>query len=107
MTEDEIVGWHHQLNGHEFECTLGVGDGQGGLACPNSDSPEDKHQEWGPVRECREGSTLDHTKQQNGLCSLEAIKTPWTAAPSRCSRVFALLADVTPTLASASAERRA
>ena len=33
MTEDEMVGWHHWLNGHEFEQTLGVGDGQGGLAC--------------------------------------------------------------------------
>ena len=33
VTEDEMVGWHHRLNGHEFEWTLGVGDGQGGLAC--------------------------------------------------------------------------
>ena len=33
MTEDEMAGWHHQLNGHEFEQTPGVGDGQGGLAC--------------------------------------------------------------------------
>ena len=33
MTEDEMVGWHPQLNGHEFGETLGVGDGQGGLAC--------------------------------------------------------------------------
>ena len=32
-TEDKMVGWHHQLNGHEFEQALGVGDGQGGLAC--------------------------------------------------------------------------
>ena len=32
MTEDEMVGWHHQLNGLEFEQTLGVGDGQGSLA---------------------------------------------------------------------------
>ena len=32
-TEDEMVGWHHWLNGHEFGWTLGVGDGQGGLAC--------------------------------------------------------------------------
>ena len=32
-TEDERVGWHHRLHGHEFEWTLGVGDGQGGLAC--------------------------------------------------------------------------
>ena len=33
MTEDEMVGWHHRLNGHEFGQALGVGDGQGGLAC--------------------------------------------------------------------------
>ena len=33
MTEDEIVGWHHRLNGREFEQTPGVGDGLGGLAC--------------------------------------------------------------------------
>ena len=33
MTEDDMVGWHQWLNGHEFEWTLGVGDGQGGLAC--------------------------------------------------------------------------
>ena len=33
MTEDEMVGWHHWLNRHEFEWTPGVGDGQGGLAC--------------------------------------------------------------------------
>ena len=32
MKEDEMFGWHHQLNGHEFEQTLGVGDGQGSLA---------------------------------------------------------------------------
>ena len=32
-TEDEMVGWHHWLNGHEFEQALRVGDGQGGLAC--------------------------------------------------------------------------
>ena len=31
--QDEMVGWHHQLNGHGFGWTLGVGDGQGGLAC--------------------------------------------------------------------------
>ena len=35
-TEDEIVGWHHQLDGHGFGWTLGVGDGQGGLACCGS-----------------------------------------------------------------------
>ena len=42
MTEDEMVGWHYQLNGHEFEQALGVGDGQGDLACC---SPWG-HKEW-------------------------------------------------------------
>ena len=36
MTEDEIVGWHHQLDEHEFEQALGVGDEQGSLACCSS-----------------------------------------------------------------------
>ena len=35
-TEDEMAGWHHRLDGHEFEWTPGVGDWQGGLACCNS-----------------------------------------------------------------------
>ena len=45
-TEDEVVGWHHQLNGHEFEQTPGVDDGQGGLlycgswGCEESDMTE-------------------------------------------------------------------
>ena len=33
-TVDEMVGWHHQLNGHEFEQALGDGEGQGSLVCP-------------------------------------------------------------------------
>ena len=41
MTEDEMVGWYHRLNGHEFEYTLGVDDGQGGLAfCDSWDCKE-------------------------------------------------------------------
>ena len=48
MTEDEMVGWHHQLNGHELAQAPGVGDGQGILVC----NP------WG----CKE---LDITKQLN------------------------------------------
>ena len=47
--EDEMVGWHHRLNGHEFEWILGVGDGQGGLACCSS---------WG----CKELDTTDWTE---------------------------------------------
>ena len=35
MTEDEVVGWHHRLNGHEFEQAPGIGDGQGSLVCCN------------------------------------------------------------------------
>ena len=46
MTEDEMVGWHHRLNGHEFEQAPGVGDGQGSLkfysrwGCKESDTTE-------------------------------------------------------------------
>ena len=36
MTEGEMAGWHHRLDGPEFERTLGIGDGQGGLACCDS-----------------------------------------------------------------------
>ena len=43
MTEDEMVGWHHQLNGHEFGWTPGVGDGEGGLACCNSWGHKESH----------------------------------------------------------------
>ena len=40
MTEDEMVGWHHRLNGHESKQAPGVGDGQGSLVCcrQNKDS---------------------------------------------------------------------
>ena len=36
MTVEKVVGWHHRLNGHEFEETLGDGEGQGILACSSS-----------------------------------------------------------------------
>ena len=49
MTEDEMVGWHHRLNGPEFEQAPGNGEGQGSLACCHS---------WG----CKE---LDMTEQLN------------------------------------------
>ena len=45
-TEDEMAGWHHRLNGREFELTPGVGDGQGGLVCCSS---------WG----CKESDTTE------------------------------------------------
>ena len=37
MAEDEMVGWHHQMNGHEFEQLLGVGNGQESLVCCSSE----------------------------------------------------------------------
>ena len=46
MTEDEMGGWHHRLDGHEFEYTLAVCDGQEGLACCDS---------WG----CKESDTTE------------------------------------------------
>ena len=46
-TEDEMAGWHHWLDGRDFEWTPGVGDGQGGLACYNSwGSKESDMTEW-------------------------------------------------------------
>ena len=61
MTEDEMVGWHHRLDGHEFKQASGVGDGQGSLACC---SP------WGR----RESDTIDRLNSgpQNEAGLLEA-----------------------------------
>ena len=55
MTKDEMVGWHHQLDGHEFEQAPGVGDGQGGLVCG---SP------WG----CKESDTTGATELIKLFC---------------------------------------
>ena len=52
MTDDEMVGWHHQLDGHEFEQAPGVGDGQGSLACCSS---------WGR----KEQDTTEQPKNNN------------------------------------------
>ena len=52
MTEDEMCGWHHRLNGHEFGQAPGVGDGQGGLACCCP---------WG----CKELDTTQQLKNNN------------------------------------------
>ena len=60
MTEDEMVGWHHRLNGHEFEQDLGDGEGQGSLGCCSPrgqkeldmteqlNSGNDEHIQWRP-----------------------------------------------------------
>ena len=69
MTEDEMVGWHHRLDGHEFEQALGVGDRQGGLACS---SP------WGH-KESDTTERLDWTVSLTGLSQwLVSLKSRWT-----------------------------
>ena len=62
-TEDEMAGWHHRLDGHEFEWSLGVGDGQGGLACCDS---------WG----CKESDTTEQLNWTDwtSLKSFEYVK---------------------------------
>ena len=67
MTEDEMVGWYHQLNGHGFGWTPGVGDGQGGLARCSS---------WG----CKESDTIEqlHWTQR---CLIN-IYSPWSCKES-------------------------
>ena len=52
MTEDEMVGWHHQLSGHEFEQAPADGEGQGSLACCDS---------WGR----KESDTTERLKNSN------------------------------------------
>ena len=64
MTEDEMVGWHHQLNGHEFEQILGDGKGKGSLVCS---SP------WGH----KESDTTEQLNNNIILASLFAEIPSW------------------------------
>ena len=66
MTNNEVVGWRHQLNGYEFEQAPGVGEGQGSLACC---SP------WG-----REES--DTTEQLNRVKCLHSVVQTWLPSSS-------------------------
>ena len=69
MTEDEMAGWHHWLDGPELEWIPGVGDGQGALVC---------HDSWG----CKESdtteklSTAQHSEGWNNLCKLSKNREP-------------------------------
>ena len=59
IREDEMVGWHHWLNGHEFEWTPGVGDGQGGLAsCSPWGRKDTRLRDWTETWEERNTSSL-------------------------------------------------
>ena len=71
MTEDEMPGWHHQLDGYEFEWTLGVGDGQGGLVCCNS---------WGRKE-------LDTTEQLNWANKIQLLQK-YNTACLKAVRIF-------------------
>ena len=60
MTEDEMVEWHHRLDGHEFEQAPGVGDGQGGLMCCSSWS----HKELGTTEWLSNNETAVHERKR-------------------------------------------
>ena len=90
MTEDEMAGWHHQLNGHEFGWTPRVGNGQGSLACCNS---------W----DCKESDTteLNWTElngffmyglwAKNGLIFLKFVKKKQNKTGRVCSTKLKIL----------------
>ena len=61
--EDKMVGWHHRVSGHGFGWTLGVGDGQGGLACCGSWG----HKESDIIKRLNQTESLTASKQQLSL----------------------------------------
>ena len=74
VTEDEMVGWHHWLNGHEFEQAPGVGDGLGSLAsCSPWGRKESDTTEWLNWTERKE-------RKVKSLSSVQLFGTPWTIA---------------------------
>ena len=75
MTEDEMIGWHQWLDGHEFEWTPGVGDGQGGLAC--CDSWVRKGHNW--VTELNWLNWVKRLAEGNGIpLQYSCLENPWT-----------------------------
>ena len=70
-TEDEMAGWHHWLDGHEFSWTPGVGDGQGGLACCDSwghkESETTEWLNWTELRDRKELYTENYKTLMKGI----------------------------------------
>ena len=62
MTEDRLIGWHHQLNGHGSEQTPGDGEGQGSLACF---SPWDCKETDSTATEQQQGARIPHAAWHN------------------------------------------
>ena len=69
MTEDEMAGWHHWLDGHESGWTPGVGDGQGGVACCDSWGPKEldttERLNWTELKELRGADRMSDTRTRN------------------------------------------
>ena len=85
-TEDEMAGWHHWLDGREFEWTLGDGDGQGGLACCDSWScKESDTTEWLNWTELSNYRSSAHPEQQEWHCQ---APFPWTTLTSRLPQLW-------------------
>ena len=76
MTEDEIVGWHHRLNGHEFEQTPGDSGGQGILACcsPRGDKESDT------TEPLNDNSLYSHYLSAQSLRHAQGFEILWTIA---------------------------
>ena len=106
-TEDEMAGWHHRLDGREFEWIPGVGDGQGGLACCNSCGPKSwtrlsdwtglnwmryqyneaildlggPYNDWCPYKKRRHIDTQRRRQKMEAECSDAAINQGMLGAP--------------------------
>ena len=90
VTEDEMVGWHHWLNGHEFEQIPGDSEGQGSLACCSQrGGKESDTTEW---LNCVKGERWKWGKQQKqrweGIQSRKQPKVVWKQVPSRKLRTI-------------------
>ena len=74
MTEDEMAGWHHRLDGCESEWTLGAGDGQGGLACCDSwgrkESDTTEWLNWTELKSSWTQKNHNHTKASYSLITI-------------------------------------
>ena len=85
MTEDEMAGWHHWLDGCEFEWTPGVDDGQEGLACCNSwgckESDMTEWLNWTELKECRQKQVCPFLLLENSrpLFPLREPQTPFSS----------------------------